>query len=61
VSAVHGTGEATVDGKKQPLGPGVLLHCEGQETLSVENTGDGVLSLLVVLYPGEPKFAGDVR
>ena len=61
VTVLAGEGEATVDGRKEPLRGGTLLHCVGNESFSVENTGAGRLSLLVFLYPGDPKFAGDVR
>ena len=61
VTALQGTGDATVDGRKVPIAAGTLLHCEGRETFSLQNSGDGPLSVLVVLYPGEPRFAQDVR
>lgn len=61
MTVLKGAGEATVDGRKVPLSPGALLHCDGPETLSLENSGGQTLSVLVVLYPGEPKFASDVR
>lgn len=60
-TVLTGSGEATVDGKKAALAAGALLHCEGHETFSLENTGSTPLSVLVVLYPGEARFANDVR
>jgi hypothetical protein len=30
-------------------------------TLSLANAGEQTLSVLVVLYPGQPRFAKDVR
>lgn len=61
LTVLEGTGEATVDAKKVPLAAGTVLHCDGPETLSMENTGAAILSVLVLLYPGEPRFGKDVR
>jgi quercetin dioxygenase-like cupin family protein len=61
LTVLSGEGQATIDGRAQPLRAGSLLQCDGAETLSVENTGASRLSLLVFLYPGNPRFAGNVR
>ena len=61
LTVMAGEGQATVDGRVQPMRPGTLLQCDGAETLSVENTGASRLSLLVFLYPGNPRFASNVR
>ncbi len=61
VTLVAGEGEATIDGKAEALGPGTVLRCEGSEAFGVRNTGQQPLSLMVVLAPGNPKFAGNVR
>lgn len=61
LTVLQGEGAVEVDGRSAALAPGVAVHCEGKETLSVRNTGAAALSLLVFLYPGNPRFAGDVR
>jgi quercetin dioxygenase-like cupin family protein len=61
LTVLSGEAHATVDGRVQPIRAGTLLQCDGKETLSVENTGASRLSLLVFLYPGNPRFAGNVR
>jgi quercetin dioxygenase-like cupin family protein len=61
VTVLEGQGEATVDGSVESLRAGTMLHCEGKESFSVRNTGASRLSLLVFLYPGNPRFGGNVR
>ncbi|MGE5358742.1 MAG: cupin domain-containing protein, partial [Bacteroidales bacterium] len=61
VTVFAGEGEAAIDGKVEMLRPGIVLRCEGHEAFGVRNTGQGPLSLMVVLAPGNPKFAGNVR
>ncbi len=61
VTVLAGEGQATVDGRVQRLQTGTVLHCNGNESFSVQNNGGSVLSLLVFLAPGNPKFAGNVR
>jgi len=61
VTVLEGEGEAVVDGGVESLRPGTVLHCEGKESFSVRNTGSSTMSLLVFLYPGNPRFAGNVR
>ncbi len=61
VTVLEGQGEASADGRAQAVRPGTVLHCSGTETFSVRNTGSSRLSLLVFLYPGNPKFAANVR
>ncbi len=61
VTIMVGEGEASVDERVEPLRPGTVLRCAGSEVFGVRNTGTGVLSLLVVLVPGNPRFAGNVR
>ncbi len=61
VAVLEGQGEASVDGRAEALRPGILLHCGGSESFSVRNTGSSRLSVLVFLYPGNPKFAANVR
>ena len=61
VTVLEGQGEASADGRTEALRPGTVLHCLGAETFSVRNTGSSRLSLLVFLYPGNSKFAANVR
>ncbi len=63
VLVLEGSGEATVDGARQPLARGTVLMCEGQEAFGIENTGSERLALFVVLHPApqDGRFAGDVR
>ncbi len=61
VTVLEGEAEADADGRVQPLERGGVVHCRGNETFSVRNVGTGPLSVLVFLYPGNPKFAGNVR
>ncbi len=61
VTVLEGNGQATVDGRAEPLGPGTVIHCAGSESFSVQNTGTIRLSLLVLLYPGNPRFAANAR
>jgi quercetin dioxygenase-like cupin family protein len=61
VTVLEGEGEATVDGRTEPLRQGTLIHCDGKESFSVRNSGSSRLSLLVFLYPGNPRFASNVR
>ncbi len=61
VTPLAGEGQATVDGRVEVLQAGTTLRCDGNESFSVENTGGSRLSLLVFLYPGNPRFAGNVR
>ncbi len=61
VIVLEGEGDATVDGRVAAMRPGTVVHCEGRESFSVRNTGAGRLSLLVFLYPGNARFAANVR
>ncbi len=61
LAVLEGEGETTVDGRVERVRRGSILHIEGKETLSARNTGQTPLSILVFLYPGNPRFAGDVR
>jgi quercetin dioxygenase-like cupin family protein len=61
LTVLCGQGELTVDGRLQAVKPGTAVHLEGKETLSARNTGTTPLSLLVFLYPGNPRFAGTIR
>ncbi len=61
VTVLEGEGQAGADGRTQPIRAGTILHCTGNESFDVQNTGTKRLSLLVFLYPGNPKFAGNVR
>jgi quercetin dioxygenase-like cupin family protein len=61
VTVIEGIGEAKVEERGVPLHRGVIVHCRGKESFSVSNTGTERLSLLVFLYPGNPKFAANVR
>lgn len=61
VTVLEGQGEATVQERNVPLHGGTVIHCRGDESFSVQNTGSGRLSLLVFLYPTNPKFAANVR
>lgn len=61
LTVLTGEGEVTVDGRVERVRAGAVVHCEGRETLSATNTGKETLSLLVFLYPGNPRFAGNVR
>ncbi len=61
VIVLEGDGEAAVDGRTAALRPGTVIHCDGRESFSVRNTGSSRLALLVFLYPGNPRFAANVR
>ncbi len=61
VTVLASEGQATVDGRVQPLRTGTVVQCNGNESFSVQNTGTSALSLLVFLAPGNPRFAGNVR
>lgn len=61
LTVLAGEGEVTVDGRAERVRPGLAVHCEGKESLSARNTGTAPLSLLVFLYPGQARFAGNVR
>lgn len=61
VTVLEGQGEAMAEQRSEPLRRGVVVHCRGEESFSVKNTGSERLSLLVFLYPGIPKFAANVR
>ncbi len=61
VTVLEGRGEATIDGHTAALNPGTVVHCDGRESFGVRNSGSSRLSLLVFLYPGNARFAGNVR
>ncbi len=61
VQVLEGEGEVRVDDRVEPVRAGQLVRCAGSETFSVNNTGRSRLSLLVFLYPGDPRFASEVR
>jgi len=61
VTVLSGEGQATVDGRAEPLRTGTVIQCNGNESFSVQNNGSSVLSLLVFLAPGNPRFASNVR
>ena len=61
VTVLSGEGRATVDGRAEPIRAGTVVQCEGRETFSIDNTGRSRLSLLVFLYPGNSRFASNVR
>lgn len=61
VQVLEGEGEMRADDQVEQARAGQLVHCSGSETFSVRNTGASRLSLLVFLYPGNSRFAGDVR
>ena len=52
-----GTGEAIVDGKVQPLGPGSLVLIAHGEKHEIRNTGDVLLETLNFYVP--PAFTSD--
>ncbi|OLE28721.1 MAG: methionine--tRNA ligase [Actinobacteria bacterium 13_1_20CM_3_71_11] len=54
---VKGTGELVVDGRRQPVYPGVVAQFEPFETHVIENTGDEDL-LFATLYWRDPERAG---
>ncbi len=53
--------QEAVQRRVEVLRPGTVVHCRGDESFSVQNPGAARLSLLVFRYPGNPKFAGNVR
>ena len=61
---VSGKGMATVEGKRIPLEPGLLLVIERRERHEVKNTGRALLKTLNFYYPpaftkkGNPKGPG---
>ncbi len=63
VTVLEGQGEAQVDEKAVPISHGTVIWCEGHERFALRNTGEGRLSLLVVLYPApsDNRFASDIR
>jgi quercetin dioxygenase-like cupin family protein len=61
VTVIEGEGEVTVDGRVERVRTGTVVHCQGHESFSFRNTGHARVSLLVFLYPGDPRFAGNVR
>jgi quercetin dioxygenase-like cupin family protein len=61
VYVIEGQGEVQVDGRTEPIRAGTLVHCQGSESFSARNTGSSKLSLLVFLYPGNPRFESSVR
>lgn len=61
LTVLRGEGTVDVDGKTAALPAGSAVHCEGKESLSVRNTGTTPLSLLVFLYPGNQRFASNIR
>ncbi|GIN71978.1 hypothetical protein J14TS2_24530 [Bacillus sp. J14TS2] len=46
---IEGTGTCTIDGDEQVISVKDVIHCENQQILSIENTGEGPLSIYVVL------------
>lgn len=53
VIGVEGDGEATVDGRAEPLGPGDVVHLGLGSVLSIENrAGDAPLRYLIVKARG---------
>lgn len=61
VQVLEGEGEMHADEQVERVRAGQIVHCAGSETFSVRNTGASRLSLLVFLYPGNARFAKDVR
>ncbi len=61
VQVLEGEAEVRADDQVENVRAGQLAHCGGSETFSVRNTGPARLSLLVFLYPGNSRFAADVR
>ena len=61
VQVLEGEAEMQADGQVERVRAGQMAHCAGSETFSVRNTGASRLSLLVFLYPGNARFARDVR
>lgn len=61
VQVLEGEAEMHADQHVEQVRAGQLVHCAGSETFSVRNTGNSRLSLLVFLYPGDRRFAGNVR
>lgn len=61
VCVLKGEGEVTADGHTERVSAGSVVHCKGNESFSAHNSGSSRLSLLVVLYPGNDRFAGNIR
>lgn len=60
LQVLDGKADVATDGKKTPLHMGELIQVDGQESMQVYNTGDGILRLLVSISPiGMDAFAHD--
>ncbi|HWI52951.1 MAG TPA: cupin domain-containing protein [Symbiobacteriaceae bacterium] len=58
-----GTGLAVVDGRESPLAAGDVLLVPGNEELTVRNTGEAALVLLVSLSPNptNPAYSKEIK
>lgn len=62
LQVMEGNAIVVTDGKETPLKVGELMQVDGQESLQVINTGDGVLRLYVTISPmGSEAFATDAN
>ena len=60
LQVMDGNAIVITDGKETPLQVGELMQIDGQESMQVKNTGEGVLRLFVTISPmGTEAFAKD--
>ena len=62
LQVMEGNAKVVTDGNETPLQVGELMQVDGQESLQVINTGEGVLRLFVTISPmGSEAFATDAN
>lgn len=62
LQVMDGRAKVVTDGKETPLQAGELMQVDGQESMQVINTGEGVLRLYVTISPmGSEAFATDAN
>lgn len=60
LQVMEGNAKVITDGDETPLQTGELMQVDGQESLQVVNTGEGVLRLYVTISPiGTEAFASN--
>ncbi len=62
LQVMEGKANVVTDGNETPMQAGELMQVDGQESLQVINTGEGVLRLYVTISPmGSEAFATDAN